>query len=55
MTLTEAARQLQTDAGNLSRIERGVQMPRKQLAQKIAHLYNVEVSSIIADLLPRID
>lgn len=41
LTLEAAAEQLGTDAGNLSRIERGEQIPKPAFARKIADFYGL--------------
>lgn len=44
--LTEAARALGIDAGNLSRIERGIQAPRPELAKRIAIAYGISLDAV---------
>lgn len=45
-TLKEVAYAISTDPGNLSRVERGVQVPSPHLAQAIAKYFQHEISEI---------
>lgn len=47
LTLSEAARRIEYDAGNLSRIERGAQQPSLEIARRLAGLYEVTVDEIV--------
>jgi len=53
LTQKEAARRLGIDAGNLSRIERGLQQPRPDLARRISMLYGVPLGAIFDQHAPR--
>ncbi len=44
--LTEAARLVETDAGNLSRIERGIQTPMPQLAKRLSAAFKLSLEDI---------
>lgn len=46
MTLNALARKVGSDVGNLSRIERGVQVPNAQLAERICAEFSGEVSEL---------
>lgn len=46
MTLQDLAVKVGSDVGNLSRIERGVQIPSRELAEKICSLFPGEVNEI---------
>ena len=50
--LKEAAERVGTDAGNLSRIERGQQDPSLSLARKLAALYGVSLDELFAPTTP---
>lgn len=43
-SLQEVADAVGTDTGNLSRIERGIQVPSKDLTEKLARYFNNEVT-----------
>ena len=47
LLLKDAAAQLDTDPGNLSRIERGTQTPSVELAWRMAELYAVPLDHIL--------
>jgi transcriptional regulator with XRE-family HTH domain len=44
VTLTKLAQAVDSDVGNLSRIERGIQVPSKSLAERIAKFFNGRVN-----------
>jgi len=46
MTLQDLALLVDSDVGNLSRIERGVQIPSRELAEKICKQFPGEVTEI---------
>lgn len=46
MTLIEVAKSADTDAGNLSRIERSRQFPTPELAIRLCHIYGVSLDDI---------
>ena len=46
LMLKDVARQVGTDAGNLSRIEQGKQNPSLALARKLAALYGISLDDI---------
>jgi len=46
MTLNALAKKVGSDVGNLSRIERGVQTPNVQLAERICREFNGDVSEL---------
>lgn len=46
ISLTEAARLAETDAGNLSRIERGIQTPMPQLAKRLSAAFKLSLEDI---------
>lgn len=46
MTLQELAVVVGSDVGNMSRIERGVQIPSKDLAEKICKQFPGEINEI---------
>lgn len=46
MTLNALAKIVGSDVGNLSRIERGVQVPSAQLAERICSEFSGEVSEL---------
>jgi transcriptional regulator with XRE-family HTH domain len=48
MRLIEAARELGTDPGNLSRIEAGTQFPRVDLAKRMASLYGLTLDEVFS-------
>lgn len=52
LTLKMAAKHINTDIGNLSRIERGFQHPTMMTAEKLAHFYGVSVGDIFNMLKP---
>ena len=49
LTLLEAGAKLSTDPGNLSRIERGKQLPSLPLARRIASVYGMTIDEVLAD------
>jgi transcriptional regulator with XRE-family HTH domain len=49
LRLIEAARELGTDPGNLSRIEAGTQFPRVDLAKRMASLYGLTLDEVFSD------
>lgn len=46
MTLQDLAQLVESDVGNLSRIERGVQIPSRELAEKICNQFPGEITEI---------
>ena len=44
LSLTQVANAVGIDTGNLSRIERGIQVPSKDLTEKLAQYFNGEVT-----------
>lgn len=44
LTLQQVANEVGIDTGNLSRIERGLQIPSKELAEKLVKLFDNEVT-----------
>lgn len=46
MTLQDLAVEVQSDVGNLSRIERGVQVPSRDLAEKLCAVFPGEVTEL---------
>ncbi|TKH16371.1 helix-turn-helix transcriptional regulator [Bacillus wiedmannii] len=46
-TLQSLAKKIDYDYSNLSKIERGVYMPSLELLNKIATVYNIEISDLI--------
>ena len=44
LTLQQVANEVGIDTGNLSRIERGIQVPSKDLTEKLAQYFNGEVT-----------
>jgi transcriptional regulator with XRE-family HTH domain len=46
LTLQEVAKEVDTDQGNLSRIERGEQTPSKELAAALSAFFGHEVSEM---------
>jgi DNA-binding XRE family transcriptional regulator len=46
LLLKEAAKQIDTDPGNLSRIEQGKQCPSVPLARRIAALYEISLDQV---------
>lgn len=46
MTLNDLAKNVGSDVGNLSRIERGVQMPNARLAERICNEFNGEINEL---------
>ena len=46
MTLQDLAMLVGSDVGNLSRIERGVQIPNRELAEKICKQFGGEINEI---------
>lgn len=53
LTLAEAARQVGTDPGNLSRIERGHQAAEPGLASRLAALLECDLETIYSPYLER--
>lgn len=51
LTLAQASAKVGTDAGNLSRVERGEQSPSIELARKLAWLYEVPVDQVVGGAL----
>jgi transcriptional regulator with XRE-family HTH domain len=45
-TLTEVARAIGTDAGNLSRVENGKQNPSPRMAARLAKYFGYEITEI---------
>jgi transcriptional regulator with XRE-family HTH domain len=52
MTLADAARQLGTDPGNLSRIENGRQHPSVALARRMAAFYGMSLDDVFTPEQP---
>lgn len=46
LTLIEVSRQIHTDVGNLSRIERGQQFPSPPLAIRLCRLYGLALEDV---------
>lgn len=46
LTLQQVADSVGIDTGNLSRIERGQQVPNKELAEKLAIFFNGDITEI---------
>lgn len=46
MTMTQLANELDVDVGNLSRIERGIQVPSMELAERIAAFFDNTITAI---------
>lgn len=46
MTITQLANELDVDVGNLSRIERGMQVPSMELAERIAAYFDNTITAI---------
>lgn len=46
MTIQQVAIAIGTDSGNLSRIERGLQVPSKDLAEKLVKHFDGEITEI---------
>ena len=44
LTIQQVAAAVGIDSGNLSRIERGIQVPSKDLTEKLAQYFNGEVT-----------
>jgi transcriptional regulator with XRE-family HTH domain len=44
LTLQQVANEVGIDTGNLSRIERGLQIPSKELAEKLVKFFDNEVT-----------
>lgn len=49
LTIVEAARKVETNIGNLSRIERGQQVPTIRLAMRLCSLYGLSLDEAFAD------
>lgn len=45
-TLSEVAKAVGTDAGNMSRIERGVQRPSPEMAEKLARHFGYAITEM---------
>jgi putative transcriptional regulator len=45
-TLVQVAKAIGTDAGNLSRVENGKQMPSPKMAAKLARYFGYEITEI---------
>ena len=52
LTLTQVAQSVNSDAGNLSRIENGKQMPNKELSEKLVQLFNEQGLTELKILFP---
>jgi len=48
LTLDEVAKAVNTNVGNLSRIERGAQFPSPPLAFRLARFYGIELADVFA-------
>jgi len=48
LTLTQVARQVRTDVGNLSRIERGQQFPSPPLAVRLSRAYGMALEDVFS-------
>lgn len=46
VTLVQVAKEIDVDAGNLSRIERGIQIPAMEVAERIAKYFNNTITAI---------
>ncbi len=46
MTIQEVASSIKCDPGNLSRMERGIQRPSPEVAEKLARLFSTELTEI---------
>ncbi|WP_312227085.1 helix-turn-helix transcriptional regulator [Pseudescherichia sp.] len=46
MTIQEVASSIKCDPGNLSRMERGIQRPSPEVAEKLARLFSAELTEI---------
>lgn len=46
MTIREVAASVSCDPGNLSRMERGIQRPSPEVAEKLARLFYAELTEI---------
>ncbi|EPH0843982.1 helix-turn-helix domain-containing protein [Pseudomonas aeruginosa] len=46
MTIQEVAASIKCDPGNLSRMERGIQRPSPEVAEKLAKLFSTELTEI---------
>lgn len=46
MTIQEVASSIKCDPGNLSRMERGIQRPSPEVAERLAKLFNTELTEI---------
>ena len=47
LTLEIVATEIGTDAGNLSRIERGRQFPGRELARELASYYGLSIEQVL--------
>ena len=52
LTLAKLAELTGSDAGNISRIERGIQTPSKELAEKLASVFSQNVITEIEIIFP---
>lgn len=50
LTLAEAAKEIGTDASNMSRIERGIQNLSLEMAKKLSGLYGVSIDFIVTGI-----
>ncbi|MBK0350865.1 helix-turn-helix transcriptional regulator [Leclercia adecarboxylata] len=46
MTIQEVASSIKCDPGNLSRMERGIQRPSPEVAERLAKLFSAELTEI---------
>lgn len=46
MTIQEVASSIKCDPGNLSRMERGIQRPSPEVAERLARLFSAELTEI---------
>lgn len=46
LTIVEVASAVKCDPGNLSRMERGIQRPTAEMAEKLAQLFKPELSEL---------
>jgi len=46
MTIQEVASSIKCDPGNLSRMERGIQRPSPEVAERLAKLFDAELTEI---------
>ncbi len=50
LTLIDVAKRINTDAGHLSRIERGQQMPGPRLAKRLSSFYAISLDDIYENI-----